>query len=528
MVLIYGLFVFPVIAEPVTPAADPNRWQLTFEDHFNGTSLDASKWEAATENRQGGKSAWNPNQVSVSDGFLRLGITKVVDPETGEIIRYDCGAVRGREGYSTVYKFKQKYGYYEARYKLPANINKDYWASFWLMAGPVISTTETKVGMEIDIMESFTLARQGTNSHTANFHWAGYGDLHNKASIVLRGPSDDWAKNTMLNPAGEYHVYGFYWDQDVYVFYLDGIEIGRTNMVGIGDNVTKPDPPNPTKYPTFLANGTTQNEGYMLLSCEAATWAGRAGWEVDAPVVDAFYVDYVRIYDLKPKFVSDPFTGSRTTESAPYQESLAGMATDANGGTLAFAKVSGPSWLSVATDGALTGTPSSSDVGLNSFEVSVSDGISTVQSTLQITVRSFFNQWAANENLTFSGDANQDHVPDGLAWLLGASLPSEKANGRLPIPLRSAEGGLVLNFRSLKASKRGAATLSLQFSSDLGQTDPWSNLAIPETSGTDPVTGVIFTITANGDYNDVQAATPANAAGEGGKLFSRLMAIGTP
>ena len=172
--LTYGSFAFPVIAEPVTPVADPNRWQLTFEDHFNGTSLDTTKWEAATENRQGGKSAWAPNQVSVSDGSLRLGITKVVNPDTGEILRYDCGAVRGRKDYTTTYFFKQKYGYYEARYKLPANINKDYWASFWLMAGPVISTTETKVGMEIDIMESFTLARQGANTHTANFHWGGY------------------------------------------------------------------------------------------------------------------------------------------------------------------------------------------------------------------------------------------------------------------------------------------------------------------------------------------------------------------
>jgi hypothetical protein len=204
------------------------------------------------------------------------------------------------------------------------------------------------------------------------------------------------------------------------------------------------------------------------------------------------------------------------------------MATDANGGTLTFAKVSGPSWLSVALDGALTGTPSSSDVGLNSFEVSVSDGISTVQSTLRITVRSFFNQWAANDSLTFSGDANQDHIPDGLAWLLGASVPSEYAKDRLPTFERAIDGGLTLHFRCLKTSKRGTATLSLQFSSDLGQSDTWSNLAIPEASGTDPLTGVIFTITANGDYNDVQATIPAIAAGEGGKLFSRLVATGTP
>jgi Glycosyl hydrolases family 16/Putative Ig domain len=532
MASVYGLSVLPMFAQTITPHTHPDRWAITFDDQFNGTELDTTKWHAPTTDRQGGSSRWDSNKVKVENSLLKLGITKVTD-SSGVIIRYDTGAVSTRVNFTDNYLFRQKYGYYEACYKLPANIDKDYWASFWIMAGqvayidPVTGVeTNTSKAQEIDILESFTIPRA---THTANFHWGGYGNYHNKVSVPLNSPTENWAKNELLRSPGQFHVFGFYWDKDVYVFYLNGTEIGRTNMVGIGDNVTKPNPPNPTTYPTFLAQGTAQVSGNLLLSCEAAPWAGRGGWETNAPDQDEFQIDYVRAYDMKPQFASDPIIGAHAAESAAYQGSLAGTATDASGGVLTFAKVgTEPAWLSVASDGALTGTPSSSDVGVNSFQVSVSDGISTVQSTLKIRVRSFFDQWASNDSLTFSGDGNDDDIPDGLAWLLGSSAPGEKANGRLPTPQRSAEGGLVVNFRSLKASKRGAAGLSLQFSRDLGQTDPWKNVTIPESSATDPVTGVIFSITANGDFNDVQATIPANAAGEAGKLFSRLVAIAQP
>jgi hypothetical protein len=66
---------------------------------------------------------------------------------------------------------------------------------------------------------------------------------------------------------------------------------------------------------------------------------------------------------------------------------------------MTFAKTSGPTWLSVASNGALTGTPGAADVGTNSFTVSVSDGRGGSDSaTLQITVLA--TQMAAPGNLT--------------------------------------------------------------------------------------------------------------------------------
>lgn len=89
-----------------------------------------------------------------------------------------------------------------------------------------------------------------------------------------------------------------------------------------------------------------------------------------------------------PEFNASPIVESGATVDLAYTgATLADNASDDNGDALSFAKVSGPNWLSVATNGDLSGTPASSDLGLNSFVVSVSDGeFAPVEGALEITV----------------------------------------------------------------------------------------------------------------------------------------------
>ncbi len=106
-----------------------------------------------------------------------------------------------------------------------------------------------------------------------------------------------------------------------------------------------------------------------------------------APVVQAALNISVTNVNDAPVFTADPITGSDATEDVAYAGSIAGSASDEDGDSLAYAKVSGPAWLNVATDGTLSGTPDNSAVGANAFTVSVSDGIApVVQATLNITV----------------------------------------------------------------------------------------------------------------------------------------------
>jgi hypothetical protein len=88
-----------------------------------------------------------------------------------------------------------------------------------------------------------------------------------------------------------------------------------------------------------------------------------------------------------PVFTSDPIIKPNSSQGQLYSGSIAGDATDPDSDPLTFAKASGPAWLSVASNGALSGIPSGGDIGLNTFVVSVSDGRGgSDTATLQVTV----------------------------------------------------------------------------------------------------------------------------------------------
>ena len=88
-----------------------------------------------------------------------------------------------------------------------------------------------------------------------------------------------------------------------------------------------------------------------------------------------------------PTFALNPFTEPAVIAGQACGGTIATNASDLNSDTLTFAKVSGPAWLSVAANGALSGTPLSGDVGANSFLVSVTDpGGLSATATLNIAV----------------------------------------------------------------------------------------------------------------------------------------------
>jgi hypothetical protein len=82
---------------------------------------------------------------------------------------------------------------------------------------------------------------------------------------------------------------------------------------------------------------------------------------------------YVAATNRAPTFFANPFTVPGITAGLSYAGTIAGQASDPNGDTMTFAKVSGPIWLSVAGGGTLSGTPFSKNTGTNVFVVKVSD-----------------------------------------------------------------------------------------------------------------------------------------------------------
>jgi peptidyl-Asp metalloendopeptidase len=120
--------------------------------------------------------------------------------------------------------------------------------------------------------------------------------------------------------------------------------------------------------------------------------------DLTAPIVASFRLGGSGPTNNPPAFTSDPITKPSGNQGQLYSGSIAADASDPDSDPLTFAKASGPAWLSVASDGALSGTPAEGDVGLNIFAVSVSDGNGgSDTATLQLTV---VGSLAAPTNLT--------------------------------------------------------------------------------------------------------------------------------
>ncbi len=268
----------PAPSQTTTPVKiDLTQFKLTWQDEFDGNAIDPAKWQAPVEVRQGA-SRWNPELVTVKDGLLRLGIRKTSDPT----IRYELGGLRTQHDYDPSRTlFEQKYGYFEVRCKLPRNAMADYWGAFWMMSGEISDQQgNTTKGVEIDILETFCWVPH--LEHAMTFHWNGYGLKHNAATVPCGKQPE------VLD--GEFHTFGFYWDESIYVSFVDGVEVGRTDMKGLGRD----------ENGKVKSTGTSQAPAHLLLTCEAAPWAGKSpNWESDMPAEDEFIVDYVRVYTGK-------------------------------------------------------------------------------------------------------------------------------------------------------------------------------------------------------------------------------------
>jgi|GEM_PF-1950366 len=167
------------------------------------------------------------------------------------------------------------------------------------------------------------------------------------------------------------------------------------------------------------------------------------------------------------------------------------------------------------------------DIDLNSSGVFLGNGYGgpTVGGTWSGTITltydvvggaSPYSTWAGGA--VFDADDNGDGVANGLAWILGATDPNVNSTGLLPAAGESA-GGLTMHF--LRVADLGSATLSVEYSSDLGQTDPWHAAVIPATSGT--FGGDLNATIILGDPDDVTLTIPA-AHAAGGQLYGRLKA----
>lgn len=203
------------------PPVTDGEWVMTFNDEFDGQEIDLTKWNYYGENYWDKNSRFSKENTFVKDGFAILRFEKKSGPHND-----DPNHKRGVKPYTTGFlqtygKWVQRYGYFEARMKLPKA--PGLWPAFWMMpdrgveAGEQWKRQDTKNGgMEFDIMEHLT--RWGPTRYNVAQHWDGYGKEHkaNGTSAIYVQPDKDG-----------FITAGLLWLPGKAIYYCQGREVAR-------------------------------------------------------------------------------------------------------------------------------------------------------------------------------------------------------------------------------------------------------------------------------------------------------------
>lgn len=238
---------------------NPDQYELTFYDDFDGTQLDMSKWNYCPDWERGNVGGrWDRSMISL-DGNGNLVVTSSFLQNSDGSITPISGAIR------TNGKFEQCMGYFEIRCKLQSA--HGFWFAFWLMCDGEKDTTDgIRNGAEMDIVEAFDVD-YGKVNHA--LHWDGY---DSELKSILRPMRHKECYD------GEFHTFSLLWNENGYIFYVDG-EISTT----VRENVSN--------FP-----GVCEVPTYLKITSEFGTWTSY--YYIDE-LPDSVLVDYVKVYQRK-------------------------------------------------------------------------------------------------------------------------------------------------------------------------------------------------------------------------------------
>lgn len=233
---------------PPTPAHVLNNFKMVWNDEFDGTTLDLTKWMYRADGTVRKLATASKETISV-DGKGNL-VMKVTKDANGT---YYVGQV------ATDGLFQAKYGYFECRAKMNESLGPH--VAFWLQSNTMgIETNDPgNNGVEIDIFEYH---RKKPTLVFHNLHWNGYGANHMTTGTNVTSPAIGTG----------YHTFGLEWNQNLYIFYVDGKETWRTSTA------------------------ISQIPQYMILSTELTGWGGDPA---TGTFPDQVVFDYVRVYQPK-------------------------------------------------------------------------------------------------------------------------------------------------------------------------------------------------------------------------------------
>ncbi|MBI1368446.1 MAG: family 16 glycosylhydrolase [Planctomycetes bacterium] len=239
----------------VTAAAQAQElpgWKLTFDDEFNGDTLDVTKWTPADpwgRERNNELQAYVPEAITLKDGVLHIRADRGAAKYAGRMRQYTSGMM------TTAMKFAQRYGRFEFRFRAPAG--RGFWPAIWMLPNP------PSWPPEIDVME--LIGHEPDKVHMTH-HW-------HDAEHRLRSDTAEW---TGPDFSADFHTIAVEWTPTYIAWFIDGVERQRSTR-SIPDT------------PMFI----------LLNLAVGGDWPGPPDANTKFP--SDFQIDYVRVYEKNEK-----------------------------------------------------------------------------------------------------------------------------------------------------------------------------------------------------------------------------------
>lgn len=278
------------------PLGSTGNWDQIFNDEFNDTNLDLTKWLLCNPSYVSSCVPYNSEQqhynqaltgntnVVESGGQLHLKATKIGGTINSGMISTGPNVFNSPQpGYTP---FMPTYGFYEIRAKVPAG--KGFWPSAWMLPDQAAHGAWPNSG-EYDVFE--IPGNDPTKYHyTAHWGTTGSGACGHPCSNQIA---------TITNAANAFHVFGFSWHPDGLRWYVDGVQKGNT--------ITDP--------------SAIKNYGFYLMANLAVggTWPPLAGGpDSTTPFPSQMDIDYIRFWQKESTTTPTPTpTPTVTPTSTP-------------------------------------------------------------------------------------------------------------------------------------------------------------------------------------------------------------------
>ena len=358
-------------------------WELVWNDEFDGTKIDKTKWEHENNCWGGGNQEQqcyveDDKNSFVSNGFLTIRALK--GWTRGPAVPLEHKGHKTQKAslpYSSArLRTKNlgdwKYGRFEVRAKLPQG--QGTWPAIWMLPTDFVYGGWAASG-EIDIMEAVNLhtTYKADNGETKKENRV-HGTLHfgkNWPNNVSSGVSYDFGDK---NPADNLHTYAIEWEKGEMRWYIDDVHYATQTMDGWWTHY-KDENGEPQSGP---ADAPFNQKFHMLLNVAlGGAWAANAndkGINPDMLHADML-VDYVRVYQCSKNPATGKGCASHVSDTATHSKGV-------DEPPLVFKKID----LNAATLSVMRGTELDESFLLNGWDDKHNDSRSVAADGLDIKI----------------------------------------------------------------------------------------------------------------------------------------------